>query len=156
MTNYLLYGKTILASVITAIKFLAAQRIYAGYDLKQIFIGAEGTLGVITGVSILCAAAPQASNLVVLSLPEFKNVPPLYKRAKRHLSEVLSAFEYFDRDAYNLVVKHNQGRALSNEDIENANCFVLVETSGSNREHDEEVCLFGTLLHYRLKQPNRS
>lgn len=44
-----------------------------------------------------------------------------------------------DRDSYNLAVKHGQGRALSEEEVEGAECFVLVETSGGKREHDEEV-----------------
>ena len=34
-----------------------------GYDLKQLFIGSEGTLGIITGVSILCPSRPQAQNV---------------------------------------------------------------------------------------------
>ncbi|PPQ67357.1 hypothetical protein CVT24_011540 [Panaeolus cyanescens] len=109
-----------------------------GYDLKQLFIGAEGTLGVITAVSILTPPAPQASNNVILALPSFDNVLPLYQTVKRHLSEILSAFEFIDRTAYDLAVKHGQGRALSEDDVEGAECFVLVETSGGRREHDEE------------------
>lgn len=110
-----------------------------GYDLKQLFIGAEGTLGVVTGVSILTPAAPQVVNNVILALPTFENVLPLFKLARGHLSEILSAFEYIDRTAYELAVKHGQGKGLSDEEIEGAQCFVLLETSGSKREHDEEV-----------------
>ncbi|CDO72344.1 hypothetical protein BN946_scf184977.g41 [Trametes cinnabarina] len=109
-----------------------------GYDLKQLFIGAEGTLGVVTGVSILAAPAPQASNNVMLALPKFENVLPLFKETKRQLSEILSAFEFMDRTVYDLAVKHGQGRALDPADVEGADCFVLVETSGGKREHDEE------------------
>ena len=93
----------------------------------------------ITGVSILTPPAPQASNNVVLALPSFKNVLPLYQIVKRQLSEVLSAFEFIDRTAYDLAVKHGQGRALEEDEIEGAECFVLVETSGGRRDHDEEV-----------------
>jgi FAD/FMN-containing dehydrogenase len=110
-----------------------------GYDLKQLFIGAEGTLGIITGVSILTPPAPQASNNMVLSLSHFDNVLPLYKIVKRQLSEILTAFEFFDRAAYDVIVKHGQGRGLSDEAVDGAECFVLVETSGARREHDEEV-----------------
>ena len=107
--------------------------------MKQLFIGAEGTLGIITGVSILAAPAPLASNNVILALPSFDNVKPLYQETKRQLSEILSAFEFIDRKAYELAVSHGQGRALDEADIEGAECFVLVETSGGNREHDEQV-----------------
>ncbi|KAK0198697.1 FAD-binding domain-containing protein [Armillaria mellea] len=119
-----------------------------GYDLKQLFIGAEGTLGIITGVSILTPPSPQASNNVIFALPHFDNVLPLYQLVKRQLSEILSAFEFIDRTAYDLAVKHGQGRALSDEDVDGAQCFVLVETSGGRREHDEEklTTLLETLL----------
>ncbi|KAI0274816.1 FAD-binding domain-containing protein [Gloeopeniophorella convolvens] len=119
-----------------------------GYDLKQLFIGAEGTLGVVTGVSILTPPAPRAVNNVILALPSFENVLPLFKLARGHLSEILSAFEFIDRTAYELAVKHGQGKALSDEDIEGAQCFVLLETSGGKKEHDEEklTSLLETLL----------
>jgi len=119
-----------------------------GYDLKQLFIGAEGTLGVVTGVSILTPAAPRAVNNVILALPTFENVLPLFKLARGHLSEILSAFEFIDRTAYNLAVKHGQGKGLSDEEIEGAECFVLLETSGGKKEHDEEklTILLETLL----------
>jgi FAD/FMN-containing dehydrogenase len=110
-----------------------------GYDLKQLFIGAEGTLGVVTGVSILTSAAPRAVNNVILALPRFENVLPLFKSTRRHLSEILSAFEFIDKTAYDLAVKHGQGKGLTDEEIEGAECFVLLETSGGNKEHDEEV-----------------
>jgi FAD/FMN-containing dehydrogenase len=118
---------------------LWSYRLLSGYDLKQLFIGAEGTLGIVTGVSILTQAAPQSTNNVVLALPSFDNVLPLFKTVKRELSEILSAFEFFDRQAYEIVTKHNQGRALDSDEIGDAQCFVLVETSGGKREHDEEV-----------------
>lgn len=111
-----------------------------GYDLKQLFIGSEGTLGIITGVSILTPAAPQASNNAMLVLPRFENVLPIYQIVKRHLSEILSAFEFMDRTAYDLAVKHGQGRGLNQDEVRGAECFILIETSGGNREHDEEVC----------------
>jgi FAD/FMN-containing dehydrogenase len=114
--------------------------------LKQLFIGAEGTLGIITGVSILTPPAPQASNNVILALPSFDNVRPLFEVVKRQLSEILSAFEFIDRTAYDLAVKHGQGRALSDDDVAGAECFVLIETSGGRREHDEEVNHSGVLF----------
>lgn len=112
-----------------------------GYDLKQLFIGSEGTLGVITGVSILTPPIPRASNNVILALPRFENVLPLFGEVKARLGEILSAFEWLDRGSYDLAVKHGQGRALSEDEVEGAACFVLVETSGGRGEHDEEVRL---------------
>ena len=125
----------------------------SGYDLKQLFIGAEGTLGVVTGVSILTPTAPRSVNNVILALPTFENVLPLFKLAQRHLSEILSAFEFIDRAAYELAVKHGQGKGLSDQEIEGAECFVLLETSGGEREHDEEVRVLGTDVESLTKCP---
>jgi len=63
----------------------------------------------------------------------------VFKATKRHLSEILSAFEYFDRTAYNLTTKHGQGKGVDASEIDGAEAFVLIETSGGRKEHDEEV-----------------
>jgi hypothetical protein len=78
-------------------------------------------------------------NNVVLALPKYSNVLPLYQTARKHLSEILSAFEFFDRPAYDLALKHGHVPPFSAEEAEGAQCFVLIETGGGNMDHDAEV-----------------
>lgn len=84
----------------------------------------------------------------MLALPHFDNVLPLFQKVKRDLSEILSAFEFLDRTAYDLSVKHGQGKALAADVVEGAQCFVLVETSGGRAEHDEEVKIPTFVLYF--------
>jgi len=58
--------------------------------LKQLFIGSEGTLGVITGISILCPPKPRAKNLAFLGLNEYPNILKAMLSAKQYLGEILS------------------------------------------------------------------
>ena len=95
-------------------------------------------------MSILTPVMPAATNAVLLSLPSFEKVIHLFKIVKRDMGEILSAFEYMDRESYTLSVKHGQGKALSEEETEGAQCFVLIETSGGNKDHDEEVSFLST------------
>lgn len=110
-----------------------------GYDLKQLFIGGEGTLGIVTGVSILTPPAPQATNNIFLALPRFDNVLPLFQIVKRQLGEIMSAFEYIDRTAYDMGLQHGLGPLLNVDEVGDSQCFILVETGGGNNEHDLEV-----------------
>lgn len=61
-----------------------------GYDLKQLFIGSEGTLGVITGISILCPPNPNAKNVAFLGLNDYPNILEAFLSAKAYLGEILS------------------------------------------------------------------
>ncbi|KAF9922162.1 hypothetical protein FBU30_007765 [Linnemannia zychae] len=108
-----------------------------GYDLKQLFIGSEGTLGIITGVSILAPKRPKAINVALLGLDTFDQVQAAFKRSKNELSEILSAFEFWDKAAIKLVKEHLVAGA--NDPLESLhNFYVLIETSGSNKDHDDE------------------
>lgn len=105
-----------------------------GYDLKQLFIGAEGTLGVVTGVSIQCPQRPQAVNVAFLGLSSYEKVQQAFRKAKSELSEILSAFELMDAGSQQIVrtVRPEKRRPLEGEHA----FYCLIETSGSNAEHD--------------------
>lgn len=106
-----------------------------GYDLKQLFIGGEGTIGIITGVSIICPQRSNAVNVAYFGLPSFANVQKAFKEAKVQLGEILSAFELMDAQSQAFVhrVTGNK-RPLEGEHP----FYCLIETSGSNAEHDME------------------
>ena len=127
-----------------------------GYDLKQLFIGSEGTLGVITGVSILCPPKPRAKNLAFLGLNDYSNILKAFSSAKQYLGEILSgipplyftlsglvvsccetflivAFEFIDNRAMYHSLAHS-GISPPLSDTYKFN--LLIETSGSNTDHD--------------------
>lgn len=54
-----------------------------GYDIEQLFIGSEGTLGIITGVSILCPPRPRAVNVAYLGMEDFGKVCKAFEEAKK-------------------------------------------------------------------------
>lgn len=106
-----------------------------GYDLKQLFIGAEGTIGIITGISIVCPQRSKAVNVAFFGLESFEKVQETFRVAKRHLSEILSAFELMDAKSQDLVhVVTGKKRPLEDDHP----FYCLVETSGSNPAHDYE------------------
>lgn len=114
-----------------------------GYDLKQLFIGSEGTLGIITSCSILTPPRPKSSIAAMLSLDSFEKIPELFVAAKSRLSEILSAFEFFDNESLKLVRKHldHVKIPLDDQSTGDDKFYVLIETSGSNEEHDNEKLL---------------
>ena len=98
-----------------------------GYDLKQLFIGAEGTLGIITKVAMVCPPRPKAVNLAYLGLEDFSKVLQTFQKSKEFLGEILSSCEFMDGEAIECVTKNLE---LSSP-IENYPFYMILETSGS-------------------------
>jgi len=78
-----------------------------GYDLKHLFIGAEGTLGVITECAILCPPEPKSRQLAIVACETFEDVVEILKSAKLQLSDILQACEFMDRDSMAAVLEQH-------------------------------------------------
>ena len=70
-----------------------------GYDLKHLFIGAEGTLGIITECAILCPPLETNRKLAMLAVDSFESVLEILKVSRKFLGTGLSAIEFIDNQA---------------------------------------------------------
>lgn len=108
-----------------------------GYDLKHLFIGSEGSLGIVTKVSILTPLKLSSVNLAFLACKDYFSCQKLLLEAKRKLGEVLSAFEFLDKQTMDLVLNHLEG-ARNPLPSSMHNFYVLIETTGSDESYDRE------------------
>jgi FAD/FMN-containing dehydrogenase len=77
-----------------------------GYDLRHLFIGSEGTLGVITAATMKLFPLPKAMMTAYASVPTLSAAVELLGLAHQHLSAGLTGFEVMGEFALNLVRKH--------------------------------------------------
>ncbi|KPI87896.1 actin interacting protein-like protein [Leptomonas seymouri] len=131
----------------------------AGYDLKHLFIGSEGTLGVVTRAAIKLFPLPRSKQTAIFRIADFESVVALYHLAQEHLAECLSAFEVMDGESlaispaaqvpYERISKNDVFR--EGKDFTAAYFCVLVETNGSSEEHDfEKLSVFVESAQTRL------
>lgn len=106
-----------------------------GYDLKQLFIGSEGTLGVVTRVVVKLFEAPTSVSTALLGLESFENVTVLLKHLRKELGSLLTSFEYMDKDYYRDVTRLGSNRAPLGK---NHQCYVVVEAQGTQPHHDRQ------------------
>ena len=106
-----------------------------GYDLKNLFVGAEGTLGVVTRVALQGAPRPAAVNVAWLACPSYAAVLDALREARASLGEVLSAFELIDSASLSMALAHQPQNRDPLPEAESP-FYVLVETSGSVNDHD--------------------
>jgi FAD/FMN-containing dehydrogenase len=77
-----------------------------GYDLKQLFVGAEGTLGVITAAVLKLFPVPRSRATAVVALQDPGHALDLLKRTLEACGERLTGFELFSDFCLSLVLKH--------------------------------------------------
>ena len=84
-----------------------------GYDLKHLFIGSEGTLGIITECALLCPPLLTNRNLAMLACNSWDGVLDVLKTAKSELSDLIQAIEVMDTVSMHSVTEQNKTIAKS-------------------------------------------
>lgn len=74
-----------------------------GYDVRQLFIGSEGTLGVVTRAILRLRPAPVSQDTAFIGVASFDGVVRLLRRLERRLGGAMSAFEVMWADFHDLV-----------------------------------------------------
>jgi FAD/FMN-containing dehydrogenase len=105
-----------------------------GYDLRHLFIGSEGTLGVITGATMKVYPLPKAQLTAFAALPSLDAAVELLGLAHQHLSAGLTGFEVMGKFALSLVTKHFAQIKVPFQDLAEAPYFVVLENSDQESE----------------------
>src|SRR5690349_13417151 len=74
----------------------------SGYDLRQLFIGAEGTLGIVTQIVLRLFPKPRSNCTGICAVQDYAGVLELLKRARSGFGSLLSAYEVMWPDFYRL------------------------------------------------------
>ena len=105
-----------------------------GYDLRHLFIGSEGTLGVITAATMKLYPLPKSQLTALAAVPSLEAAVQLLGLAHQHLSAGLTGFEVMGQFALKLVVKHfPQQRVPFYES--SPYCVVLENSDNESDEH---------------------
>ena len=105
-----------------------------GYDLRDLFIGSEGTLGVITAATLKLFPQPAARLTAWAAVPSMEAAVRLLGLAHQQLGAGLTGFEVMGQFALSLVVRHMPQLRVPFADMAEAPYCVLLENSDSESE----------------------
>ncbi len=118
-----------------------------GYDLKQLFIGSEGTLGIVTRVTLKLRPRHHSLSTAWVAVDRFQNLPRLLRQLERGLGGRLSAFEVMWRDHVELMAGEDSPHTLPLES--SAPYYVLIQAANY---HESEHTTFEGALETAFEQ----
>jgi len=101
-----------------------------GYDLKQVFLGSEGTLGIITGAVLKLFPRPRAMATGFVAVPDVEAAVKLLRLADAATGGLVTSFELIPRIGIDFVAKHLPG--ASNPLRAPSPWYVLIELSAGD------------------------
>ncbi|RUR35474.1 FAD-binding oxidoreductase [Vreelandella populi] len=109
----------------------------AGYDVKQLFIGSEGTLGVVTRAVLRLQPYMPSEQTALVAVPSFDALTALLNLVSKELANSLSAFEALWNNHYRLMTMEGSKHAslLSTD----SPFYAIIETLGLDEEQDAEA-----------------
>ena len=134
-----------------------------GLKIPMLFNGSEGTLGVITKVSLMLVPKPLFTAVALFTLPSFSALPEVLTAARKELGEILSAFEFMDASSIKLLGEGKpqllapfgsavrlsghgavteRGEGISGEGGILGEVSVLIAVSGSSSDAEERLQTF--------------
>jgi FAD/FMN-containing dehydrogenase len=104
----------------------------AGYDLKQLFIGAEGTLGVVTAAVLKLFPKLSSRSVAMVALATVDDALKLFELARRRFGERISSFEIIGSSYMDFVLAHVKNTAMPF--ARKAAWYVLIEAGDTEAE----------------------
>lgn len=117
----------------------------AALDMKHLFIGAEGTMGVVTRAVLRLRPGVGGANAAVVALENFDNALNLLNYAQKRLSGRVTAFEAMWGDYYKTAAKYARAPLEQGYPL-----YVLMDMQGA--EPDTEAELFQSVLEHALEE----
>jgi len=107
-----------------------------GYALRHLFVGAEGTLGIVTAATLRLFARPRASEVLFCAVADEDAALAVFRRFREADETAIRAFEYMSGQGVDLAVKHIPG--VTWPLAERADHTILVDLASTRPDADLE------------------
>ena len=117
---------------------VALRKNNSGYDLKHLFIGSEGTLGIVTKAVMRLMPKPRNLQVAIMACDSFSKIPQILNQASLAGASI-TAFEFFTQVAHRIVLQHLPGARTPFQDM--SPFYVLLEIEQPGAEPEMETLL---------------